>query len=754
VRGSRPPLDVHRRLISYRRSPGTCIAIEEVDMRQRLLRTALALIVLATSLVLTAVPAHAAEPLRIMVVGDSITQGSAGDWPWRVFLYEHLKATNQAAAVDFVGDRDDLYDNVNERHGSHDYGSPPEDSRSHHALWGRPLIYEKDTIRAAVAANRAQLIMVALGVNDFAWFGATPAQVAGYMDEFITNARAANPSIRIIIGDVLSRYDFWNSRYIGREQADDVNRRFTALATARSTSTSPITFARTSAGWDPADMTWDGVHPSALGSYTIAKGFAQAFYVMTGIGGLDFRSDFVPEKKRWYFYAMALTATPVDGGVRLNWVPTPGATGYVIEQMIHSLGETYFRALPYPMPGNTFSWTARGLLPGWDVSYRVVPVKGVTFGFTGPGERITVGGTRPTDRPSLFGAPGSSNHLVRLSWTAVDHATGYYIEMMDLAASTLSWLRLPWQVTANSFDPGALQPGHWYRWRVIPANGALLGPASNTVDLRTTGTSNYLGYYALGDSFSSGLGTLGTAGSYTGGDCKRSSQAWPYLARAAWEPSPTHLACASAKIPEMLSNQVNRIPQNPGTVLISFTIGGNDVGFGPIAKDCWTGDCTGQEDGIAAKIDALGDDLRAAYRAVKARAPGADIVVAGYPKLILPPETANCTAIFGSGVPGIGDGFRDDEKRMIRRLATRLNGVIQRAGADEDVVVAVREVSEWFDGHEACSGFGEYINQIAECTTLPFCFGTLHPTYNGQLAYALAVNQRRRDLAEYGFVRY
>jgi hypothetical protein len=718
-------------------------------LNKRLLRAAVALMVPATSLVLTAVPAHAAAPVRLMVVGDSIAQGSAGDCTWRYALADHLQRVG--ANVEIVGDRDDLYDNVNERHGSHAYCDRYFRGR-HHAQWGRTLAAEKDTIRAAVSATGANLLLVALGVNDLAWLGATPAQVAGYMDELIANARAANPSIRIIIGDVLTRYDFWRGQLIGEAQAQDVNTRFWRLAEDRSTAQSPIDTAYMGLDWNPAESTWDGVHPNARGEYWIARSFANPVHRMLGITE-QFMGYYPRDPRLWQVTGGRVTATGLDGAIRISWPPTPGATGYVIQQQIHSLGETEFKSLPYPMPATTFSWTARGLVPGWDVSFRVFPVKGVTQGWAGDPGRTRVGGTRPTDRPSLFGNPSSSNHVVQLTWTAVDHATGYYIEMMDLAAPTLSWHRLPWQVTATSFNPGALQPGHWYRWRVIPANGALLGPASNTVDLRTTGTSNYLKYYALGDSYSSGLGTLGTAGSYTGGACKRSGQAWPYLARQSWEPAPTHLACAGAKTIDMLS-QVSQIPQNPGTVLISFTIGGNDVGFGEVAVDCWRRDCTGQEDSIAAKIDALRGTLRDTYRAVKARAPGADIVVAGYPKLILPPETANCTAIFGSGVPGVGDGFRDDEKRMIRRLATRLNGVIQIAGAEEDVVVVVREVSERFDGHEACAGSGEYINQLAECTTLPLCSGTLHPTYGGQLAYALAINQRRVELAEHGFVRY
>jgi hypothetical protein len=157
------------------------------------------------------------------------------------------------------------------------------------------------------------------------------------------------------------------------------------------------------------------------------------------------------------------------------------------------------------------------------------------------------------------------------------------------------------------------------------------------------------------------------------------------------------------------------------------------------------------------RIDAVGSTLRSTYGAIRARAPGADIVVAGYPKLIADPALANCATFFGSGIWGVGDGFHDNEKAMIRRLATRLDGVISQATADAGVINAVGYVLSWFEGHEACAGSnGEYINQLAECgvsISAVGCPGTLHPNPGGQLAYAFAVNDARQGLANIGFVR-
>ena len=74
--------------------------------RSRTTSAALAVLVLLG--VLTGVaPAHAAPrptgPLRILVTGDSISQGFHGDYSWRYRLWGEFK--RQGIAVDFVGSR-------------------------------------------------------------------------------------------------------------------------------------------------------------------------------------------------------------------------------------------------------------------------------------------------------------------------------------------------------------------------------------------------------------------------------------------------------------------------------------------------------------------------------------------------------------------------------------------------------------------------------------------------------------------------
>ena len=105
--------------------------------RTRANATGLVLALLA-GLLVASTPSSAApdEPVRILLVGDSMTQESSGDWTWRYRLWQHL--TKHGVSVDFVGPRNDLWEYVEAHDGSQAYVDPAFD-RDHAAYWGMPL---------------------------------------------------------------------------------------------------------------------------------------------------------------------------------------------------------------------------------------------------------------------------------------------------------------------------------------------------------------------------------------------------------------------------------------------------------------------------------------------------------------------------------------------------------------------------------------------------------------------------------------
>ena len=60
-------------------------------------------VVVVVPATVSAAPSAAEEPVRILLLGDSITQGSEGDWTWRYRLWKHL--TGAGVDADLVGYR-------------------------------------------------------------------------------------------------------------------------------------------------------------------------------------------------------------------------------------------------------------------------------------------------------------------------------------------------------------------------------------------------------------------------------------------------------------------------------------------------------------------------------------------------------------------------------------------------------------------------------------------------------------------------
>ena len=219
-------------------------------------RTLATLLLAALAAVPVATPAPA-QPLRVMVVGDSITHGRSADDPWRCRLYRTLA---EQRPVDMVGTRSDLY------------GAPDGSSRyladcdpDHAAYWGRLLAAAADTIRADVTTARPDVVLVLAGVNDIN-LGHSTERVAADFRRFVTEARAGRPDVAIVAGTVLPTVGV-----VDQTRIDAYNRWLWQHAAELD-----VTLATTAAAIDPAADLYDGVHPNERGAQRIAGAFLAA----------------------------------------------------------------------------------------------------------------------------------------------------------------------------------------------------------------------------------------------------------------------------------------------------------------------------------------------------------------------------------------------------------------------------------------------------------------------------------------------
>lgn len=221
---------------------------------------------------------------------------------------------------------------------------------------------------------------------------------------------------------------------------------------------------------------------------------------------------------------------------------------------------------------------------------------------------------------------------------------------------------------------------------VVPAGTVLLlaapAQAASTVD-----------YAALGDSYSSGVGTSGATGS-----CLRSPQGYPQLwVNTHSVSSFQFVACSGATTDDVLANQLTAL--NTGTDLVSITIGGNDTGFADTLTTCQLGSdsaCqTAVDDARAEATNTLPGKLDTTYAAIRSHAPNATVVVLGYPRLF--ELTSSC------GLLGL-DLFK---RTILNQGADQLESVIAgRAAVAGFSFVDTRGI---FTGHGVC-GSSPWLN--------------------------------------------
>lgn len=194
-------------------------------------------------------------------------------------------------------------------------------------------------------------------------------------------------------------------------------------------------------------------------------------------------------------------------------------------------------------------------------------------------------------------------------------------------------------------------------------------------------------YVALGDSFSSGVGT----GSYSlSSACKRSVYAYPYLlSQQRADTSLSFVACSGATTADLLSSQLPTLDSSP-TSIVTLTIGGNDIGFASLIQQCTLSDCTAALGRTTANLAAtLTGPLNTTFAAVRQAAPDATVIVLGYPHVF---STAMCFGTLGISAA---------EEKAANTLADALDSLI--AGITPQYGFTYESALVPWTGHAVCS---------------------------------------------------
>lgn len=216
-------------------------------------------------------------------------------------------------------------------------------------------------------------------------------------------------------------------------------------------------------------------------------------------------------------------------------------------------------------------------------------------------------------------------------------------------------------------------------------------------------------YVALGDSFSSGVGT----GSYTlSSSCRRGVYAYPWLvAQQRANTSLTFVACSGATTSDLMASQIGSVTAD--TNIVSVTIGGNDVGFANLIYQCTLGECSAALDSTRASLGTvLSPRLDTVYTAIRSRALAATVVVLGYPRMF---SSAGCFGTFG---------ISSTERTKANQLADALDQLSSARAAAAGLTY--RSAILPFTGHAVCSS-SAWLNGLNLFNTVE----SYHPNRNG-----------------------
>lgn len=252
------------------------------------------------------------------------------------------------------------------------------------------------------------------------------------------------------------------------------------------------------------------------------------------------------------------------------------------------------------------------------------------------------------------------------------------------------------------------------RRSAIIAGAASLAAAAALVISGTPAQASGANYVALGDSYSSGVGTTSN---YLN-SCDQSTAAYPELYKnAVGVNSFTFEACSGATAPDIESSQL--VGLNSSTTLVSLTDGGNDVGFSSVMETCVLESDSSCQSAIATAVNKaktqLPGILDTLYNDIHADAPNAHVVVLGYPEFY----DLNVTDCIG---------LSQSDHVALNNASDVLDSVVSAAASRHGYTY--ESVVSGFSGHELCDST-EWLHSLAWPVT-----DSYHPTASGhQYAY-------------------
>lgn len=181
---------------------------------------------------------------RIMPLGDSITESSAGRASYRYWLWQSLQQASYD--VDFVGSQNGVAG-----------GAPlfPNFDQNHQGHSGYRADQLRDNIINWANANRPDIVLLHAGTNDLLQ-GQGSNGTSTEIGQIIDNLRTVNPGVTVLLARIIPGATI---------NVNSLNNSITNLAASKNTAQSRVILVDQQSGFSASADLYDGIHPTQGG---------------------------------------------------------------------------------------------------------------------------------------------------------------------------------------------------------------------------------------------------------------------------------------------------------------------------------------------------------------------------------------------------------------------------------------------------------------------------------------------------------
>ncbi|MCW2786301.1 MAG: lipolytic protein family [Marmoricola sp.] len=456
----------------------------------------------ATSAACDNAPLPGAPTLKVLVMGDSLSQQFAGDFTWRDRFWwaERAKGVN----IDFVGPYTGLmrtWDTPVDN--NQDYADPCFDKTyqtAHFAVGSKDLAATLQTatwdsagrsqVAWATAYYQPDVVVGFMGYNDLKAYNANPVNPAdghhGYTADqllataksFVAQVQGARPGTPVAMATVLS-----TKAPDVPVDASSYNTKLKAAVADWSTAADPVGLIDVTTDWKAAPTdTWDGYHPNENGEMHLAWDVADGLHAM-GLAAAALDRPIPVEIPGPPTPGTVSVTGGTSSSVDLTWTFPIGADRETLGERDLTAGTDWVVAHDVRYDKG---YTVTGLAEH-QYQFRVQAAKGtaVATGVYSPSVDVDLRPFPPIGVPQV----AAERHAASVTWPAVDTADHY--EVRWRRAHTSSW-SLQTTTGTTSVVSGLIAGAH-YVFTVTPVRDRIDGSTSATVPALVEGYVNAAG---------------------------------------------------------------------------------------------------------------------------------------------------------------------------------------------------------------------------------------------------------------------